>query len=165
MTQMVAGRAGQIGASACVFVLATSCAFTDIGKPRFIVSQPDLPALHQLKNADEYQWNAYLTQLVAEDAFSEEHMRAVKEFRQVISNHMSASSAHRLPTQAGPTPDGALQLTWNSKEHYLEVDIQANGVFDWFYRNRNTGDYEGDENCSIRNPSQNIIRHIANIAS
>jgi hypothetical protein len=52
------------------------------------------------------------------------------------------------PPQAGPTADGVLQFVWDAGEHHLDVDFLPDGTFEWFYRNRSTGELEGQDGCS-----------------
>ena len=43
--------------------------------------------------------------------------------------------------QAGPTAEGdMLEMVWDREEHHFDVDINADGTFDWFYCCRHTAD-------------------------
>jgi hypothetical protein len=55
----------------------------------------------------------------------------------------------RVPVpQAGPLPEGGFQFVWDRGEHHLEVDILPDRSFEWFYRNRRTGDVAGDDSAA-----------------
>jgi hypothetical protein len=52
------------------------------------------------------------------------------------------------PPDAAPTEDGVL-LVWDRGRHHLQVEVFKNGLFDWFHRDRDAGDTEGDENVPV----------------
>lgn len=51
--------------------------------------------------------------------------------------------------QAGLTDDGTIQLVWRSDRLHIEIDIFESGKYDWFYRERETGSYNGGEQLLI----------------
>lgn len=61
------------------------------------------------------------------------------------------------PTQSGGAFDGMYSLVWDCKEHHLEIDISPNN-FEWFYRNRSTEEYTGEEECDSITDS--LISHL-----
>lgn len=55
------------------------------------------------------------------------------------------------PDQAGEI-DGTFQMVWDLNEHHLEIDVLREGGYEWFYRNRTTGDYCGEDDLSALSP-------------
>lgn len=54
----------------------------------------------------------------------------------------------------GPTADGVtIQMSWDLGRrnaagrpiHHIDVDVLANGMYEWFYRNRHSGALDGSE--------------------
>ena len=55
------------------------------------------------------------------------------------------------PTTAGRSDLGFV-LAWDRAEHHLDVDLQDDGTFEWFYSNRRTDYCEGQEGLSRDQP-------------
>jgi len=54
---------------------------------------------------------------------------------------IQASNPNILEPQAGPTAEGdMLEMVWDREEHHFDVDILADGTFEWFYCNRHSAD-------------------------
>ncbi len=108
---------------------------------------------------EELRWEGYLSELVQSGACSEVHVRAVRSFCQATQRYVRANHGRMSTPQAGLSDDGFLQMVWDVGEHHLEADIKQNRLFDWFYRNRRTGDYDGDEDCSVRNVPARLLSY------
>lgn len=55
-----------------------------------------------------------------------------------------AGVAVPAPTTAGRSNDGFV-LVWDQAEHHLDVDLLDDGTLEWFYSNRRTEFFEGQE--------------------
>jgi len=89
------------------------------------------------------RWKHYLS-VISEGSgiFSAEHVGHIKAV-------CDALSAYGDPTQAGPTTDGWMELVWDNGRHHLDIDVRPDGTCEWFYRDRETGDYAGEESRQI----------------
>lgn len=47
--------------------------------------------------------------------------------------------------RAGPTPQGSFIMSWDRGRHHFETEIFENGQFEWFYLDRETDYYEGQD--------------------
>ena len=45
----------------------------------------------------------------------------------------------------GSPPHSMIFCSWDRDEHHLELEIYDNGVGEWFYRNRHTAKFWGDD--------------------
>lgn len=56
-----------------------------------------------------------------------------------------AAEAAGLPVPAAAVgPDGGLAYSWDAGPHHLEAEINDGRPTEWFYRNRDTGEFWGD---------------------
>lgn len=58
-----------------------------------------------------------------------------------------------------PTDDGGLQLSWTVARRHLSIDIYEN-EWDWFYRDRETGEIDGGEATSDGDLPQSLRRRL-----
>ena len=75
------------------------------------------------------EWMAYLSKLKEKPEYVVLAPR-IEELWEWISRKLWAP-------EATPTDDGFL-LIWDRDEHHLQVELFHDGLFDWFYRNRDT---------------------------
>ena len=62
--------------------------------------------------------------------------------------------------QALPGEDeGSLELSWWIGKHQISVDVFPNGNIDWFWRNSETYEYEGEEGKALNSPLEKFIQH------
>lgn len=96
----------------------------------------------------DWRWRQFLENLPQNDtSVSKESVDAVFDFIE------SASSAgKRLPATATFATDDGIKLIWTTEPHYLELDVFPNKRFEWFYKNRETGVFEG----TAEDPEQSI---------
>jgi len=52
------------------------------------------------------------------------------------------------------TPDGSYELLWDHGRHYLLAEVFPSGRYDWFYRDRETGRLDGEEDISTADTSR-----------
>jgi hypothetical protein len=84
-------------------------------------------------------WQQHLAKLQASHgSLSSEQVASLSLFWQRLASWAPP------PTQAGSVPGGVFQLVWDSGSHHIEVDIRADGLLEWFYRNRQTRAFEGE---------------------
>jgi hypothetical protein len=84
----------------------------------------------------------YLDEMTAPDGrFSSAHIRSVRRVWSQIVQCFGGALA--LPI-AMPTADGALQLAWTRNRRHASIDIYEDR-WDWFFRDRATGECDGDE--------------------
>jgi hypothetical protein len=90
----------------------------------------------------EEQWQHFLQVVAAKGAVSP---LAIKAADHIVNNLRSFSTAIDLP-RAMPSADRGLLMTWDAVAHHLELEIGPTGRYEWFYRNRRTGEFTGGEN-------------------
>lgn len=97
-------------------------------------------------NERDIQWEAYLLSLQKPSGrFSARHIEAVRALWQ----YARKLNPQIAPPQCGPAGESALELVWDLGRHHIEVDVHANERADWFYSNRESGVFEGNDNCEI----------------
>jgi hypothetical protein len=108
------------------------------------VSTSTLKAGITLPDFQQNSWDQYLEGIQISGSFSGEHIDFVRNF--VLHLRREIDPDFPLP-HAGPTPDGNFQLVWDRGIHHLDVDVYSDGMFEWFYTNRETKEFFGNENC------------------
>lgn len=96
-------------------------------------------------SATEPGWSSYLNEVVAGYLTSEQSSTAKvlwEHFRQV-------SNRFPLP-HAGVVHDGRFAMAWDVGRHHLDVEVNRDGTFDWFYMDRETRDADDGEGCSAK---------------
>src|SRR5205823_5953034 len=68
----------------------------------------------------------------------------------------AAGEVLRVP-DASAGPDDEFIFIWNSPEHYLEVEILADGTLEFFYRNRYNGSLWGSDYKFGQNITQEVL--------
>ncbi len=87
-------------------------------------------------------WNSYFDWLRRKQKFPEDYLDLITKVVKLIGID---------PTQAAWYEDrDYIQLVWDIENHHLDIDLLIDGTIDWFYRDRTTGDYDGDE-CTLNN--------------
>jgi hypothetical protein len=93
------------------------------------------------------RWSQFLDSLTFPSGpLAPEHVGEVRKIWTVLLDQLGFRL--RLPmTQL--TPDGAIQLSWDSGRHYVDIDIHPDGSLAWFYRDRTTGALDGTEEDTL----------------
>ena len=106
-------------------------------------------------------WDRYLNNLVLQSYCSRQQIDEAKKFLNSIKDKYACD----LPIpQTSITVNGALQFVWDKNEHHLELEI-LNGKYEWFYRNRLTNKFDGEENCKIGVITSDFIRFFSMFSS
>ena len=105
----------------------------------------------------------YLTTLTRpEGPLAAHHVRLVCGFWQELRS--SFRGAFPVP-QASPTPDLGLLMLWDRDRHHLEVEIYEDGTYDWFYRDRETESYLGDEGLALDFRPPELLDHLRHFSN
>ena len=84
---------------------------------------------------------AYLDECVRNGLISEETKSQAR-----LAWIMIEGCGDRIPVPAAVTgPDGEMFYSWNRGPHHLELEIIPGQPAEWFYRNRETEEYAGDD--------------------
>jgi hypothetical protein len=62
------------------------------------------------------------------------------------------------PPIAGPGGELGFHMAWNQNDFYLDIEIAEDGSFEWFYKNRATGEVRGSDNDRLREPPEDLVR-------
>lgn len=54
-----------------------------------------------------------------------------------------------MAIQFGPNENEGIQIVWDLDDHHLELDLNPDGTFEWFYSDRNSGFFTGEEECDL----------------
>ncbi len=95
-----------------------------------------------------------------EGRFSAEHIGVVRHVWALIVARFGATFA--LPI-AMPTGDGALQLAWTWNQRHVSVDVYPDR-WDWFFRDRSTGECDGDEVAAFDALPEALVGRLALLA-
>ena len=102
------------------------------------------------------RWQRYLEDLERSPVrLSPDHARAVRLVWQTLNSNLSQALR---PPAAGPGGDLGFQLSWNTDEQYLDIDIAADGSFEWFWTNRHTDEYQGSDDEHLTRPPEELLQ-------
>jgi hypothetical protein len=109
----------------------------------------------------EDQWSAYLAQLASRTRVSD---RTAALSRELWGALRRAHPTVPVP-DAGPSEDGNFFLTLDTGQYFFEIEIRQDGTYDWFFKNRGTGAYEGDERIPIPHIPALLAQRIGEVFS
>lgn len=95
-------------------------------------------------SATELGWTTYLRSTIVKHVAREQHLAAI----QIWESLRQLSSRFPLP-QAGVVDGGRFAMAWDVGRYHIDVEIDGDGAFDWFYLDRISGDAEDGERCSV----------------
>jgi hypothetical protein len=99
------------------------------------------------------EWESYLSKL-------EKTTSVAAEARKVWSHLKSRLWA----PEASPTDDGDFIMVWDRGPHHLQVRIVSRGLYDWFYRNRETNEVQFEEDLVLEGQYSNLDSIVSRIA-
>lgn len=67
------------------------------------------------------------------------------------------SAAILAPPVASPWETVVLNFAWRQVAWHIEIDINADGTFGWFWRDNITGEFEGSSEADLREPPQRLL--------
>ena len=103
-----------------------------------------------------YRWLRYLDDLALHPVqLPPDHARAVRRIWAALNS--SLSQALRPPA-AGPGGDLGFQLSWNTDDFYLDIDIASDGSFEWFWTDRHTDEYRGSDDQRLTSPPEELVQ-------
>lgn len=85
-------------------------------------------------------WDAFLDKLVERRRLDLCHAAEVRSIWHLLGRVLGPGVPLPLTQK---TAEGALQLAWKRQRHYLEIDVFEDGQVAWFYRDSESGDYDG----------------------
>jgi hypothetical protein len=98
-----------------------------------------------IRNLDDGQtpfWAEYLNILVRKGLFSVHHISCVTSLRGKLERAIGKALPDPITQDA---EDGALQMCWNYERRLMEIDVYEDGRYQWFFKNRETGEVAGSE--------------------
>jgi len=98
------------------------------------------------------QWEQYLSALDSPVA---------QEVRTIWSHLQS----HLWAPEAAPTEEGGFRMVWDRGPHHLQVEALADGRYDWFYRNRESGVKQFEEDLQVGTFSSSFAEILARLAA
>jgi hypothetical protein len=84
------------------------------------------------------QWTTYLN-----DTEKPGRLLANKLWNMIADQNISV-----IPPCSWPLEDGGFMFAWDNPDHHLDIEILPDGFIEWFYRNRKTEAYDGEDNLS-----------------
>jgi hypothetical protein len=101
-------------------------------------------------------WRRYLQGLAQEGTFSAAHIQKVER----IWDELRRRAAVPLPIpRTQPTGRGAIQIAWYSNRYTVEIDVVPDGRFEWFCRDRVSGEISGTDD----EPTEEITAELLTI--
>lgn len=122
-----------VGSSGDVVVVIAGSLETAVGKGSFVPLSDK-----------EREWREYLHSIATSTSPTVTH--AAKELWTELRQRVSTALE---PPHAGPTEGRGLLMVWDRGQHHLEFEIAPSGCYDWFYRDRSTDTYKGEEDCLL----------------
>lgn len=96
--------------------------------------------------SDVASWDAYLDSLETTGEIDPGLILSTKKLWELLRT-LTGKLLHT--PAAGPTDEGTMVLAWDNNEHHVDVDVGLDGCYEWFYSNRLTGSYDGDEAIQV----------------
>ena len=116
------------------------------------VRLPSVPPVHLSENS-HFKWERYLSEMQVRGRLSR---IVTKAARALWSFFLEREPAIDVP-HAGPTEDGGLLMVWDKGRHHFELEVAPSGRYDWFYRDRDTDKYRGQEDCTVGDYSEGLL--------
>jgi hypothetical protein len=101
-------------------------------------------------------WSEFLDSLASLEEYPAEQVRRVQD----AWEHLVKQLGEISPPRAQANEDGGFSMAWDRDEHHLEIEILPSGIVEWFYRNRETDEYEGDEGIDIDDLPRQVVRYL-----
>lgn len=101
----------------------------------------------------EHDWDAYVERLPALGV----PLDAARGVSTVWNKLRYAAPGLPVPA-AAPTAEDGVQLVWDRGRHHLELDVDANGTFEWFYLDRDTDMTNSGDGIAVRAPVPEDLR-------
>jgi hypothetical protein len=112
-------------------------------------------ARQSVQKSEYGKWLAYLHRLTSPPVnLKEDHARAVR----VIWSKLKFVVENLRPPVAQPGGEFGFEFAWNRPEFYLDIDIAADGQFEWFFQDRVTGDERGSDGEALTEPPEELVR-------
>jgi hypothetical protein len=144
------------------FAISSGAVTTDL-RPAAVLIQADVRRLGAAVSVDpDRPWYRFLDELQVEHRYSAQHLSRVRDTWEEIR----AFVGDRLPlpvTQSGA--EGAIQLYWDNKRKYVEVDVLADGTLHWFYKDRSTEARDGTEDEPVRGVPSHLLARLVEFVS
>ncbi len=110
------------------------------------------------RSSQELLWQRYLRDL--EQPTGALSSRAAQGLR-AVWRYLRAATDGRFPIpRAAPTQDHGIILSWETADHYLEIEVFEYGHYDWFYREEEAAEYVGGEDRTPGVPDPDLERHL-----
>ena len=94
----------------------------------------------------ERRWLTYLRGLPDSGAVSSYIAAAAEHLWRAIRPIAGSVSV----PDAVATETGGIFMSWDRGDHHVEIELMSTGRYDWFYRDRRTGNYGGGEDFPIQ---------------
>jgi len=98
------------------------------------------------------QWERYLSALQSPVA------REVRTIWSYLQSQLWAP-------EAAPTEEDGFRMVWDRGPHHLQVEVLTGDRYDWFYRNRETGARQSEEDLPVGTYSSSLDATLASIAA
>lgn len=117
------------------------------------VQAPVEPQSSFLTQAEVAQsdWEDYLLRLTSRGTLSEDVVETVRELWNALQERVPSVEV----PHAGPD-DGGLIMVWDRDQHHFELEVREPRYYDWFYRDRATDNYSGEEDCLVGSYSDEL---------
>ena len=98
-------------------------------------------------------WPGYLLSLLINGPLmADQAIRAMSLWETLRTAAPSLATPH-----AAALDDGTFSMAWDKGSHHFEVELHAGGLFDWFYLDKATDAFFGEEELPIGYTSQQMI--------
>jgi hypothetical protein len=107
---------------------------------------------------DRPLWEGYLRRLaVPEGPLSVDRAEQVRALWAALEKRVGP----RLrPPHAGPLQNDGFAMSWDNGRHHFEIEVSADGTFDWFYMDRDSNVRHGEEDQSLGTLSPGLIAQL-----
>jgi len=102
------------------------------------------------------RWETFLVHLEYEP--NPVHHKLANAVRDLWWNLENAVGGHLQHPTAGSGGELGFQLSWHTKDFYLDIDVGEDGIFEWFCQDNHTKQSRGSEDEKLSNPPGELIR-------
>lgn len=105
-------------------------------------------------------WHRFIDELLEQRLFQRHHLSRVRETWKRIREHVGPRLAMPVTQQ---TPEGAIQLYWDTGSKYIEVDVYSDGTLHWFYKDANSGERDGTDDERVRGVPGHLLDRLVTL--
>lgn len=107
-------------------------------------------------------WELYISTALADGRFSRAQVQQVRKIFREVSTAIGRPCAVPITQSLG---DRALEIAWDNGQMYVDAEIQPDGRFHWYFRDRNSGLVSGTDTEACDSVTPDFLTRIIEVVS